>query len=952
MHTRLATLFAFALALTVAPIRPASPQRPAERAYSVDELTVLNGIGGFGDVGVVDADRDAVAPGNKLDFSVLFEFMDRPGEPTFWSVRQGFPPGQDVAQVDGLEFDLRVRRSNRCNLALYLVEPTDNRWVCWTGKLDEQPRDGWVHIAVKRPQMGKWKLASVDHDWDTISAIGIEASSGSATFNLDNVRLTRSTGAPIELFSPTDDGWAPLPGPAPALQGAPSAGRAFFPFDQARFGDPAMRLTPPGFAEIFGPVGVPLAGVGPGLPGHVRRMRALGLPVIAYSTFGSGYTRTFTRRGAWDANLAGTSLNTMPGPRTGWDFQHTYAAAHPAVFEAQKHRIDALISAGISTWMVVDYTFPWMGAPWGYSDAMVKAFRDDLSGLDEGLHVVSKGRTRVMRFADYFREHNGFTPKPADLGLTDWAQFTPPGAADTDAKRGVRQTLFLYLRSYEWLKLPDRVGRHYRSRGGQPLWIVPNPEDSWGSSDYRYLIRSAGVGNLFPEWFGCIGSAAEAGYASLPSLREDATDAGHRLSIIQETGAGGHSAPYLDWRPAYNGVYALAAAGRMDDLDNDFLDEATLEQMRSPDKNPTQFNRFRDGAAKALAFRQAVIERPMRPRARILCVTETPPARSCGSVYFKLDQPHTLAVGLSRAHLVFDLRDGVELERVLPRYDVVAYSPWAARVGDLALLRRWLQAKPGRVLVTHSFVPTRDTREYGGTDPSMRLGVAGGGPALGLGSIAAGTPASEPVTWAQGGWASALPLGADVKALGALAATTAGRPLVRCGKRALVSEARVGKGRVIYLHYTPGDGEAVQQVDAAVLREVCRQAGVPSTCRTDFGASVQRFGVAGGQSVVAWDTPAMSRWTFRYEPGIAPMEYADPTVNRTVHVAAGPGVCLVYDFWNDTMRRARPEGGSVGLAMKGAVTSLWYVGEDTSAFRRTVGAARALRGKMRSMGFG
>ncbi len=98
--------------------------------------------------------------------------------------------------------------------------------------------------------------------------------------------------------------------------------------------------------------------------------------------------------------------------------------------------------------------------------------------------------------------------------------------------------------------------------------------------------------------------------------------------MIQETGAGGHSAPYLDWRIAYAGVYAIAAAGQLDDFDNDFIDETDYETMADPARNEYQFRRFRDAIVKALAFLQARDEKPQRPGgAQALCVAARPPGR-------------------------------------------------------------------------------------------------------------------------------------------------------------------------------------------------------------------------------------------------------------------------------------------------------------------------------------
>jgi len=272
------------------------------------------------------------------------------------------------------------------------------------------------------------------------------------------------------------------------------------------------------------------------------------------------------------------------------------------------------------------------------------------------------------------------------------------------------------------------------------VWIVPNPEDSWGSSDYMMITRSAGVRNLMPEWFGCPAWEAEGMYAPAATSAAKPTAAGSRFSVLFETGAGGHAAPYWDWRVAYNAAYSLSAASRADDFDNDFIDESPYETMSDPAKDPAQFRRFRDGVTKALGFLQAREEKPARPATDVLCVSERPPSKSCGSIFFGVRVPHTLAVGLSRAHLPFDLRDSFELEQVINRYRILAYSPWQPRAGDLTLISKWLASKAGRVLITHSFVPTRDATEFWAARPAW----SAASPSAARSSASGPSPARSP----------------------------------------------------------------------------------------------------------------------------------------------------------------------------------------------------------------
>ena len=920
--------------------------------YTPDELVVLNGISGFGDSGQIDTSKGMLAPGNKLGFSIKFTWEDHPGDPSYWAIRTGLPAGTPMHNIDTFSCELYVESNNGASLNIYLLEPADNRWVCWTKPLKEVETGKWLHIEVKRDQMRLWKLAVKKEEWDKIGGLGIEPNEGKAVFYLDNLRLKGTDGKVVEIMNADDDGFHALPNWHEPMAKIPPVGTVFYPFDSARLDDQALRNSPIGFNNLVGPVGTPMSGYSPGLVGISKNLRSHGIPTIYYGSFGSGYTRYFTKRLAWDMNAAGHTLNTMPGNLTGWDYQHTFADAHPAVVEAQRLRIDALLRAGISTWMVVDYTFPWMETLWGYSAVMQNAFRSDLLGNDEGLFIHDGEKERAIHFADYFRSYNGFEPKPQDAGWKSWREFVSLDLNDNSAYRAPRHVLFMYIRSYEWLKLADRTGRYYRSKGGNPLWIIPNPEDSSGSSDYVYMLRSAGVGNLFPEWFGCIGWAAEAGYASLPYLREQADRSGSRLSIIHETGAGGHSAPYLDWRITYNGIYALTAAGRMDNIDNDFMDEAYYTDMSDPAKNPYQFTRFRDGVIKALAFRQARAEKPQRPASSILCISERPPAHASGSIFFALNQPHTLAVGLSRAHFTFDLRDSLDLVRVIDRYRVLVYSAWNPRVGDIAIIRRWLATKPGRILITHSFVPTRDTREYRGMDAGTDLGKVNGGSMLGLGRITATTSTHCTITSAVDTWKRFFPQGQAIELPSPLTKCEKGETLVMTDAGPLVSRVIVGKGEVIYLHYTPSDSIPVQHVDVKVMQAMGNAVGIKPTCETDFDAPVQVFSVKGGSSVIAWDAPAMGKWTFKYEPGIAALAYEAPDVTHDVSLpASGSAPWIIYDFWSDKMENVQPAAGVITLHMKDTLTCLYYAGPDTPAFKATIAAAQKMRKKLSNMKF-
>ncbi len=924
----------------------------ASPRHTLDELVFLNGMSGFGDRGLLDASRTVVSPRSRLGFSLKVVWEDHKGGPHWWSIRTGLPGAPE--RYDTFEFDLFVEQTDdRATLNVYLYETDDDRWVCWSGRLTSVARGQWHHVVAPRDKMRMWFIGNHKPQWSRVRGLAIEPSRGKAVFYLDAARFRSRSGETLEIFTAEDDGLRPDPTWREPVPAAPKPGGVYFPFDHARLDSEKLLASPARLRELLGPVGVPLSGYGRNLMRVKHALESGGLPTLHYSAFASGYMRYLTRRQAWDVNAKGHSLNFLPVGHANIDRFHGISLAHPAVDAALRHKVDALLRAGLGVWMVVDYVFPWWETLWGYSDAMIAAYRKDLSGEDEGLVVRDGARLQPFHFPDYFRAYNGFYPEPRDLGLASWAEFTPPKPGGKGHMHARRMDMFFYLRSYEWLKLADRIGRYMIQRGGQGLWIVPNPEDTHGSSDYVFLLRCAGVGNLLPEWFGCIGWHAEACYASLPYLREQATRGGTRLSIIQETGAGGHSAPYLDWRVAYSGVYALTAAGQLEDFDNDFIDETPFEVMSDPTKNAYQFKRFRDAVSKALAFLQARKERPRRPGpARILCVAERPPCRACGSIFFDLGQPHSLAVGLSRAHLLFDLRDSFELERVLDRYDVLVCCPWAPRVGDTERIERWLQTRDGRILVTHSFVPTRRADGWWHRNRSTALGCHAWGKQLGLGRIEATQTKEVQITRVADEWRGLFSVGEKLKFPHPLTRCEHGEVLVGTDRGPLVRRVRCGRGWVLYLCYTPGSNVPVTRVDARVMKGLARLASIEPICDADFDAIVQVFHVRGGYSVVAWDAPAMGRWKWRYAPGIAPLRFEAAGVDRTVSLRAKePGPWVVYDLWADKLTRQAPQQGRVALRMKNTLCALYYAGPDSESMRQTIAAAKRARRRMTELGF-
>ncbi len=926
------------------------------RKYSLDEIVFLNGVGGLGASGRLDVSREIVPTDSELGFSLEIDWKAVSGP--YWSIRLGLLPESGMTipdDLDTLEFDLYVAKcSEHAQLNVFLVETDDDRWVCWNHPLSDLKIAQWNHITITWRQMTMWLLGSRKPQWNRLSQIAFEIGGGDILIYVDGVKLTSRNNRTLKVFNTKDDGYYSDPLWKEYIESSHTPGTVFFPFDEGRMGVSALLDTPVQFRKLLGHVGTPLSGFDHEITRKSNNLIRNGVCVIYYASFASGYLRYLTRRQAWDVNAKGRSLNWTPCNHTDWDCQHAIALSHPAVTEALRLKVDALLNAGLGVWMVVDYTFPWWDTLWGYSPAMVDAYRMDLTGKDEGIKTIDKGEEHTVRFHDYFRAYNGFDPQVIDFGMKDWKEFNPPLPDEKSADELIerRMNLFLYLRSYEWVKLPDRIGRYMKHRGGEGLWMVPNPEDSYGSSDYVYLLRSAGVGNLFPEFFGDIGFAAEAGYASLPYLKEQAVRSGAGLSIIQETGAGGHNSPYLDWRIAYNGVYSLTASGGLDDFDNDFLDETTFDQMSDPRKNEYEFKRFRDGIAKAMAFLQAREEKPQRPQTDSLCISERPPAKSCGSIFFGLDQLYSFACGLSRLHFVFDLRDGLELEQALRSKRVLFYSPWAPKVGDLEMLRKWLASGKGHALITHTFVPTRSTREFWGLRPSTKPGQVNGGDILGLGEISETSHTKCTVTHVDDALTSLFPIGETFSFNSPLYACEHGEALINTDAGPLLSRVRVGKGYLYYLHFAPDPSDKTQDLDVRISQAIGRLTGVTPVCEADRETLVQLYHIGRGYSILAWDLASMEKWSFVYKPGIPYMPFEAEGVSRRVTIRVALDYpWWIYDFWTDQMHRVSPRDKKIELMLTGMVSGMFYLFPDEDESQIRLKSVRALRAKMRQLQF-
>jgi hypothetical protein len=912
---------------------------------------ILNGLESYGYPGLICLNNKLISRNNKLGFSFEIGWNIPAQTIAWWSISQKLSSVISLKKFDRLAFDLYLAKPDQSTLLrIYLKEEDGDRWVVSEVPLNSTLKsERWHHFEISKEQMRPWLLGNKKLDWDSINQLVIEPASASSKepkstkFLIDGVKLLESQNQEFQVFNTNDDGDRIHSSSNIKVQRLPRPGIIYLP----GLGHEHLHSTLRHFQKLLGPVGT----------SYTLGSRATALsniPTMTYTGLVQGYEKFLTRRGAWDVNAAGRGPGTIPLLQQSFSSFHTIALAHPGVDLAVRHRIDNMIRGGIGIFTAIDYTFPWQQGPFGYSRTMVSAYRANLKALDSGLQIVDNNVNKTIHFPEYFRSYHGFFPRPQDLNLPNWDFFTPPRSFRQTHPERAYWRLFMFLRSYEWLKLADRTGQYLQQRGGHGLWAAPNPEDIHGSSDYIMLLRSKGVTNLFPEWFGRIATLSSAAYLSGAYLQEQANKGKSRLSVLFETGVGGHSKPYWDWQTAFNGAYAITAATQAHDFDNDFVDHVPFQQMSNPKTHPGEFNRFRDTVAKALGFQLASHHKAKRLKSKILCVSERPPGKNVSSFLHTVADKRRpgLAASLWRQNVIFDIRDSFELEQVINRYDMVFYDVLSPRMGDLQRIKTWLRAKPNRVLITHSFVPTRTSQGYWDSDSGAQFGAipdAG----LGMGTLSPTTRNVGSIIHRDDSWRSFLPIGQTINLSEGLVKSQYGRALVTLDSGVLVSETTVGQSKVIYFHYPPGLSDKTRSLDDQLTLALMNYLKVQQVASGNPNTAIQAFKIPGGQSIVVWDMPTEDQWVFKNEPDNPPLRWKAQGVNHNIRLFVGRKnkPFLIYDFWANQIFSSQPKDGYLNLSLQDVSSKIFFVGESSGEITKTIAHIRSIRLKMTHLQF-
>ena len=869
---------------------------------------------------------DVAAPpaGVQAAWAARIEWEQAAGCPDWGNVSLGFRA--DAAT--GYAFDLLAESvTGPAGVNVYLTEADGDRWVeNWS--LADRLGKGWLHVDLQGEGLRLWQFGNGIRQPDTIGGITFEpyGKGSSAVFRIANLEIHTRAGLGEILPLMADNDCPPPTSAAPAIR-LPDEPRCYMGTSLSWLAKPQGREFVEQLRKLVPNLGVAATASSwrPEWRDVIQRARADGIDVRVQNGGIAGMAGLITQAHAWGVDPQGRSRNTTPGFGDG---MHGVSYCHPATREAVRRLMAAMRGIGVLDYEQIDYVWPWYGGPWGYGEWDTQAFRNDLQELDEGLRLAS-GRT--MRFWDYLAAYGTTKPRPVDLGLDSWEAFDPkaqPGLPEDAARR--RGFVFTALTHYEWLRFAQAMGVEARSWGGRFLGTL-NPEDVSNGGDYLFWNRLADTGTEYLERFGNP-DATEYWRHYLPYLRQEATRAGKRLGVIYEVGVGGHGKPYLDPQVAYCQSYDCAASGGFDDLQNEWMDEGDW----TASQEGYHRDRLQQWLATAYGFGQAKTDGAVLPARKVLAI-----GLRCVVHAIGFTPSYQLTTGaLNDLNLDCDYADLTMDPADWERYQVLIYTPWESSRAHLEALPRWLDVKPGRVLITHGAVPTRIAGGLG-YSPSAEVGDGSLGNLLSLGAISAGDPVEGTVGTVAADLSAVLRPGETVRLPGKLFATERGEKLADLGGKPLVARAQRANGSVVYyLNYAAGQPET-RDLDRKLLGRLLTLADCQPTVLQGEGVTCHPFDVAGGKAVVLWSRDACARFRFEYRSDIEQrVKYEDPSVDLSLRLALPDGAYRVYDFWSGGEEVQTVRGGGLPLTLKGRSCTLVYCGADTPAWRAHLGRLR------------
>jgi hypothetical protein len=339
--------------------------------------------------------------------------------------------------------------------------------------------------------------------------------------------------------------------------------------------------------------------------------RQMDIPLIAQS-WGAGYEPYLKANRGFEKNWEGKDLGlpNMGPPGLGGvtGDAHNLSMPSAAARRAYGNAVVSAIRSGNSGSGFCDMVWPWAGGRGsdGYSAGTISAFRQDLAGTDEGLHVsLPDMGAKTFKFADYADYYIGGMPSPQDLGVAKWEDYSPVTA--DQFKERIDQNglpdflLFDLLCHYEWLKFAEFMGTTAENAGGF-FQCMPNPEDLANGNDFFFLNALPSVRVRCEEYFDSPSFLEGAYYRS--SYTTSARRAPNQAGVVMECGSGGNDLPYYANELAYVTSYELTSAARADMMEADFW-PGPRQPLHEAVTDAGLLSRYRQLLAFGLAFTHA-----------------------------------------------------------------------------------------------------------------------------------------------------------------------------------------------------------------------------------------------------------------------------------------------------------------------------------------------------------
>ena len=385
---------------------------------------------------------------------------------------------------------------------------------------------------------------------------------------------------------------------------------------------------------------------------------------------------------------------------------NSVVATHPVVRDALEDQVAYAGSLGVNSLLQFDYVWFNRDGVWGFDAASTAAFREDLTGADEGLRLVATASrpARTIRFWDYYEDYYGRRLTPSDWGLASWADYVPRFGTQEE------KDLHVALIAYEWLRQGQRFGDWTAKYcAGAPFDYLLNGEGAENGNDHVYLVQLENTGFVSPEFFSFAPKDIRGYYRSAGRFLRTAHAAGKRFGIcVEGTRGGWRTQPYWSARTGYAVCYLLSALG-FDAFEYDGL-TLPLEMKRWADLlDGSASNRAKLAAlgfADARAYRQAKRDGARkRPPTGVWHVTERAPNWTGWMGTFMESRAsfrgNDFRQELRDLALDYEMTDPQELPEVLDKATVIFAAPQIRHVGVRPQLARWLAERPGRTLVTN-----------------------------------------------------------------------------------------------------------------------------------------------------------------------------------------------------------------------------------------------------------